>query len=70
MIKKDIRIYIYEAGVLKKPWYKKMHRQTSFDNAKNMIKIMCNKNPNIFKDKQFVITEYTDIYTSKIIGII
>lgn len=64
---KDIRIYGYENGVLKK-LYGKFHKSASLDEAHKKIKFCRIKK--IEHYKQYVIVEYTAMYTSHIIEIL
>lgn len=69
---KDIRLYEYEAGQLRKPVYirksKKLHFHISEEEARKAVTWIRQN----FKaaSKQFVIVEYTDKYESKIIEVL
>ena len=66
---KDIRLYTYESGILKKSDIrKKFHNFNSIEEAEKFITVR--KQTKWYKDSQFVIIEYFDKYNSKIKKII
>jgi len=70
MEERDIRIYIYDPGSLKKIPPNHKHKHKSIESAEELIKRL-QENPKFrFDRRQFVITEYTGVYQSSIIKII
>ena len=70
---KDIRIYYYKSGSLRKLPTKKDHRFTSVEAAEKHIekgKTLPGWRSRLWNAWQWVIVEYTDNYESKIIKII
>lgn len=70
-MKKDIRLYFYEHGTLRKVYPRKYHFHHSEDEAEKTIDLLMQNNiRQKWKLSQFLIVEYFNAYQSKILKIV
>jgi len=66
MENKDLRLYIYDSGGLKKWWKPKRHKFKTLKDV-NLYMESLQLKKYIVKDYQFILIEYYSLYKSKII---
>lgn len=72
--KRDIRLYEYDGGILRKLGFGKTHQiphmHTSLESCQATVEILMQRKIYRKKDRQILIVEYLGAYDSKIINLI